>query len=173
MKTRSDLYGREAASLLRDITMYRVLTGEQLLRLYPGKQKIIENLLPYLVKQGRVHLIDGLYCAAPECAEEVDRALLAAVWVLVDFISQVEYHSISDYPAKLCFFANQELYQVIHAEQGKEIMLSNVLADTGEEPPRCLVLVDDPAQIEQLQIPNAAGFCTVTPDGTVQYFQKE
>ena len=87
MKTRSDLYGREAASLLRDITMYRVLTGEQLLRLYPGKQKIIENLLPYLVKQGRVHLIDGLYCAAPECAEEVDRALLAAVWVLVDFIS--------------------------------------------------------------------------------------
>ena len=105
MKTRSDLYGREAASLLRDITMYRVLTGEQLLRLYPGKQKIIENLLPYLVKQGRVHLIDGLYCAAPECAEEVDRALLAAVWVLVDFISQVEYHSISDYPAKLCFFS--------------------------------------------------------------------
>ena len=30
MKTRSDLYGREAASLLRDITIYRVLTGEQI-----------------------------------------------------------------------------------------------------------------------------------------------
>lgn len=173
MKTRSDLYGREAASLLRDITMYRALTGEQLLRLYPGKQKIIEKLLPYLVKQGRVHQVNGLYCAAPECAEKVDRGLLAAIWVLVDFIGQVEYHSISDYPAKLCFFANQELYQVIHAEQGKEIMLSNVLADTGDEAPKYLVLVDDPAQIERLQIPEAAGYCTVSSDGTVHYFQKE
>ena len=45
MKTRAELYGHEAVGLLRDITMYRVLEKEQLLRLYPGKRGKIENLL--------------------------------------------------------------------------------------------------------------------------------
>ena len=38
MKTRAQSYGQEAACLLRDITMYRVMTKEQVLRLYPGKR---------------------------------------------------------------------------------------------------------------------------------------
>ena len=38
MKTRDQSYSQEAASLLRDISMYQVLTREQVLRLYPGKR---------------------------------------------------------------------------------------------------------------------------------------
>lgn len=34
MKTRQQIYGQEAASILRDVTMYRALKEEQLLRLY-------------------------------------------------------------------------------------------------------------------------------------------
>ena len=45
MKTRTELYGKEAKSLLRDITMYRALTEEQVLRLYPGKRETMKNLL--------------------------------------------------------------------------------------------------------------------------------
>ena len=84
MKTRADLYGHEAVGLLRDIAMYRVLEKEQLLRLYPGKRDKIENLLTYLTKQGRIFFVDGRYCASLDCAEQMDRGLLAAVWVLID-----------------------------------------------------------------------------------------
>ena len=173
MKTRADIYGREAKSLLRDITLYRALTGEQVLRLYPGKRVVMKNLLSYLTKQGRIHHIDGLYCAAPECAVEPDRGLLAAVWVLADFIDRVEYHSVGDYPTKLVFFADGEVYEVIHAAQGKEVIISYVLSAPGDQPSKYLVLVDDPSQIEQLQIPHASGYCTVSPEGDVQYYQKE
>lgn len=103
MKTREQIYGQEAASILRDITMYRALTEEQLLRLCPGKRDKVRNLLSYLTKQGRIWHIDGLYCAAPECAEDVDKGLLASVWVLADFIDRVEFHSVGDFPAKLFF----------------------------------------------------------------------
>lgn len=61
MKTRTELYGKEAKSLLRDITMYRALTEEQVLRLYPGKRETMKNLLSYLTKQDRIYYIDGLY----------------------------------------------------------------------------------------------------------------
>ena len=173
MKTRAQIYEREAAALLRDISMYHVLTEEQLLRLHPGKPDKIQNLLAYLVRQNRVWLVDGFYCAAQNSMEDMDRGLLASVWVLADFIDQVEFHSVGDYPAKIIFFAGGEVYEIVHAAQGKEVLLSHVLADPGEQPSRYLVLVDDPAQISELLIPNVNGYCTVSPAGEVQYYQKE
>jgi len=60
MKTREQIYAREAGSILRDISMYRVLTEEQILRLHPSKypreQEKVRNLLAYLVKQQRAWL---------------------------------------------------------------------------------------------------------------------
>ena len=35
MKTREQIYGQEAAGILRDVSMYRALTEMQLLKLYP------------------------------------------------------------------------------------------------------------------------------------------
>ena len=158
MKTRAQIYEREAAALLRDISMYQVMTEGQLLRLHPGKKDKTRNLLAYLVRQNRVWQVDDFYCAAQDSLENMDR---------------VEYHSVGDYPAKIIFFADGEVYEIVHAAQGKEVLLSHVLADTGEQPSRYLVLVDDPAQIAELMIPNVNGYCTVSPAGEVQYYQKE
>ena len=173
MKTRAQIYEREAAALLRDISMYHVLTEGQLLRLHPGKEKTVKNLLAYLVRQNRVWLVNDFYCAAQDSLENMDRGLFAAVWVLADFIGQLEYHSAGDYPVKIIFFADGEVYEIIHAAQGKEVLLSHVLADPGEQPSRYLVLVDDPAQITELLIPNVNGYCTVSPNGDVSYYRKE
>lgn len=173
MKTRAQSYAQEAACLLRDITMYRVMTKEQLLRLYPGKQEKIQNLITYLIRQARIWPCGDYLCAAPECAENIDRGLLAAVWVLADFIDQVEYHSIGDFPTKIIFFADGEIYEIVHAAQGKEALVSHILSDPGEQPSKYLVLVDAPEQIEELQIPGVSGYCTVSPAGEVQYYLKE
>ena len=54
MKTREQIYGQEAAGILRDVAMYRALTKEQLMGLYPGKERKVENLLTYMVRQGRI-----------------------------------------------------------------------------------------------------------------------
>ena len=54
MKTRDQIYGQEAARLLRDVTMYRALTKPQLLALYPGKKEKIAALLNHRVRQGRI-----------------------------------------------------------------------------------------------------------------------
>lgn len=173
MKTRAEIYGQEATSLLRDVTMYRVLSRAQIVGLYPGKQKKVENLLSYLVKQKRIYLNGDFYCATPECGEDIDSGLLAAVWVLIDFIDRVEYHSSGDYPTKIIFFADGDVYEIIHAAVGKEALINHILSAPGEEPSKFLILVDRIEQIEELQIPNVSGYCTVSPDGKVQYYQKE
>ena len=173
MKMREQIYGQEATSILRDVTMYQALTEEQLLLLHPGKEDKTRNLLAYLVRQKRVWQVNDFYCAAQDSLEDMDRGMLAAIWVLTDFIDQVEFHSVGDYPAKIIFFAGGEVYEIIYAAYGKEVLLSHVLADPGEQPSRYLVLVDDPTQISELLIPNVNGYCTVSPAGEVQYYQKE
>lgn len=103
MKTREQIYGQEAAGILRDVSMYRALTEMQLLKLYPHKESKIRNLLSYLQKQGRI-VQRGEYYRIPADAEEsIDHGLSKAVWVLTDFMEQVEYHSVSDYPVKIIF----------------------------------------------------------------------
>ena len=47
MRNREQIYGQEAAELLRNITVYHCMRRDQLLRLYPGKEGVIENLLRY------------------------------------------------------------------------------------------------------------------------------
>ena len=173
MKMREQIYGQEAAGILRDIATYRALTKEQILRLYPKKEPVIKNLLTYLLHQGRICLSNGYYCTDPGQTDELDRGLLASVWVLLDFIDQVEYHSTGDYQAKIIFFARGEVYEIVYAEPGKEVLLNHLLAGTAESGSRYIFVVDDPEQISELQAPNTSGYCTVSPEGAIEYYQKE
>ena len=174
-KARAEQNRMEAASLLRDVSMYRCLTKEQIYGLYPGKYTVIKNLLSYMEKQGRIVRVGRYYCDSQESIKELDRSLLAAVWVLVDFMEQVEYHATARYPAKIVFCADGEVYEIIHAGVGKEALVSYITLERekDENPTKYLVLVDRPEQIEELQTDNAIGYCTVAPDGKVQYYRKE
>lgn len=173
MKTRDQIYAQEATSLLRDITMYQVLKKKQIIAMYPGKEKKVENLLAYLVKQGRIYRNGEYYLAQPDGGKNIDHGLMAAVWVLIDFIDRVEYHSSGDYPIKIIFFADGEIYEVIHVAIGKEALINHILSAPGEEQSKFLILVDKAEQIPELLTLNVAGYCTVSTEGTVQYYQKE
>ena len=175
LKTREQIYGNEASDLLRNITMYKTLTEEQIYRLYPGKEAVIKNLLAHLTRQGRVYRSpeSGRVSASAECDAKADAGIIAAVWVLIDFIDKAEYHSAGDFPVKIGFFADGELYEIIHVPYEQEMLMTHALAGKNETAARRIVLVDRAEQIGSIDIPNTTGFCSVTPDGTVRYYKSE
>lgn len=174
MKTFSENYNVEAASILRDLSMYKVLTKEQVMRLYPGKERKVEKLLKYLKKQYRVWEIDGFYCTSPDATKEIDHSLLSAVWVLIDFIDQVSFHAASpEFPAKLVFSVEDEVYEVMYAGAGRETLVNYLRTSQKQSRTNYLIIVDKPEQIMELDFPNTCGFCTVLPTGEVEYYQKE
>lgn len=173
MKAKGPNFSQEATRLLRDISMYQVLRKEQLLRLYPGKEQNVRMLLAYLVNQNRIVVQKGLYFMATGRPDSIDWGLLAAVWVLVDFIDRVDFHAVGEFPAKVIFTADGEVYEVVYAERGKEVMLSQLMGRQDGGTPHYLVLVEDPEQIPALDLPSVRGYCTVSPNGEVQYYQKE
>ena len=175
LKTREQLYGNEASDLLRNITMYRTLTEDQVYRLYPGKEAVTKNLLKHLTRQGRIYRNDEArrFSANAECDAKVDAGLLSAVWVLIDFIDRVEYHSAGDFPVKIGFFADGELYEIVYVPFEQELILSHALSGQTETDARRIVLVDRPEQIGTIDIPNTTGFCSLDADGSVRYYKLE
>jgi hypothetical protein len=155
--------------------MYKTLTEEQLFRFYPGKESIVRNLLTHLARQGRIYRNPEKKRVSVSDKRDAnpDAGLLAAVWVLIDFIDRAECHYAGDFPVKICFFSDGEVYEIIHVPCEQEILMNHALAGKSEISARRIVLVDDPGQIEAIRIPNATGFCSVDTDGAVRYYKIE
>lgn len=174
MKTRAEIYGQEATELLRIISMYPGLAFSQLCRFFPGKENtVVANLLTHLERQGRiVRDQSGFYFPYGTEKNGVDRGVTQAVWVLLDFMEHIEYHAPGDFPVKLLFFARSELYEIVWAAAGQEVLINHVLGQKPQTDSKRIVLVEEPKQIELLHIPGASGFCTVTADGRINYYKK-
>ena len=172
MKSFADNYGKDAASILRDLSMYKVLKKEQLLGLYPGRQKVIEKVLLYLLKQRRIWKVGDYLCATPDALDSIDPSMVSAVWVLLDFIEKVSYHSAGDYPAKIVFYVEGNIYEILYAGVGNEALVSYLSSLKSHSDYSHIILLDRPEQINELDIPNTCGFCTVSPSGEVSYYQK-
>jgi hypothetical protein len=172
MKTREQIYGKEAAGLLRVISMYPGLKGGQLCRFYPEKGGRIPTVLSSLQKQGRICAnAYGEYFPGRECGGGTDGGLVRAVWVLLDFIDKVEFHSAGEFPVKVIFFADGEMYEIVHAAKGQEALVTHVLDRGRGMDGKRVVLVDEPQQVARLDVA-ASGFCTVDAGGRVQYYKR-
>lgn len=173
MKTREDIYGKEATALLRIITTYHALTYEQVIRSFHRKPETIRNLISNLIKQGRIYYDSEkeLLCDSPEAADAPDYGLIAAYWVLLDFDKSLFYHITGDFPVTITCFCNDEEYEIIYVQPGQEVLFNHVLAKAKETSNRILVL-ETVEQAHQLQIPHVVAFCTVDTAGTVSYYKK-
>ena len=173
MKTRGDLYSKEAAELLRVISDYKVLMTEQVLRLFPGREEKTKTIINTLRQQKRLWVSpNGKMVMATENAES-SPATIKAFRVLSDFIDRVEYHCTGTYPVTLSFFLDAEFYEVIFVPVEQETLICHALSGKSEDMGKRIVIVEDAEQIERLNIPGVSGYCTVTDKGTIQYYQRK
>lgn len=162
------------SEIIRLLSMYHVLSLPQLGRLYPEltEPKLL-LLLKKLEKAGRlVFGADGGYVQySKDCVP--CPSTTAALWVLLDFREDITFHTVSDFPVTLTFYTLSDAYDVIHIPEEKEILMNHALSAYKEDSPRRIAIVDHAGQIPLLTFPGIAAFCTVAPDGKVQYYRKQ
>lgn len=154
--------------------MYPGLSVQQLQKFYPGKEDVTNSILSHLIRQGRIYheeSFSGFFSAQAPATK--DKELTDAVWILLDFLDHIEFHSVSDFPVKLLFFADGELYEVISIPSGQEPLLSHLLKQQDENCGKRILMVEHPEQIAILDIPHVSGFCTVAADGNITYYKKQ
>ena len=174
MITREQIYGKEATEILRFITTYHCIDRKHLLRIYPNKEKQVDNLLKYLLRQGRIYTslnTADIFFDNSECP--MDREMLSALWVYADFADRAEYHSAGDFPVKILFFADATAFDIIYVPEGRETLINCASEQLDDESKR-LVIVETVEQIDLLDIPNTAAYCLVNlHSGEIQYFTME
>ena len=52
--------------------------------------------------------------------------VIKTLWVLLDFIDRVEYHSPGDFPVKLVFFSAGRMYEVVYVAEGQEALVARL-----------------------------------------------
>jgi len=158
----------------RMISMYKVLTREQLDKAFPELDNTkMEAILKQLVNKERL-VYDKAYGVVCDSKESnSNHEVTTAVWVLLDFISSVTYHTVSEYPVALSFFTEKDSYDVIYVPVEKEIIMSHALSEHKAGASQRLVIVEQKEQIGKLNFPGIAAYCMVSSEGKVQYFKKQ
>ena len=92
--------------MLHNISLYPGLTEDQLCRFFPEKEATAKTLLAHMLKEGRIFCAgNDRYYANQEVKSSTDKDLSRCVWVLLDFIDQVEYHTVGEFPAAIHIIA--------------------------------------------------------------------
>lgn len=164
--------------LIHLLSLYHVLSCKQLYKLYPElPEATIHTLIKKLEKTGRVHYVEEeeLLISGTDSSSNSSfntTMLLSAFWVLLDFFTQISYHTTGEFPVILTFFMKEKRYEVIYIEEGKEILINGILTLAKEEVER-LVIIKEIQQIKKIDFPRIKAFCMVSEDGDIQYFKKQ
>lgn len=171
MKTRKDLYGKEAAELIRVLSAYHTLYIEQIYRLFPEKKEKLEQIITILIRQNRIYL-DADYNYLYYDKSNPDFKTIQCFWVLLDFIDKVEFHLPGSYPVVISYFARQEIYEIVYIAEGEEnIILYAFQTLLSDSLGKRIIVVERPEQIPNCMIPNTAGYCIVLESGEIEYYQ--
>ena len=174
MQHRNQPQESHLAKIIRLLSMYHALSLPQLGRLYPelAEGKLL-RLLGRLEKAGRLAFLPEreLILYSKDCVP--NPSTLAAFWVLLDFREDITFHTASDFPVALTFCTQSDAYDVIHIPEEKEMLMNHALSVYKEDSPRRIAIVDSAGQIPLLHIPGVVAFCTVSPEGKVQYYRKQ
>ena len=173
MKNRDDIYREETKDILRVVKTYQAIRFEQALMLFPKKEDTMRTLIRKLIKQKRLYYDQdkNLLCDRPESALSPDYEMIASLWVLLDFKKNILYHTSSDFPTKITFFAQDDDYEIIYVPQGKEALIDHVLSSMPGDYSSRLVILESENQAIKVSIPGTLAYCVVT-EGTVNYYQK-
>lgn len=174
MKTRKDIYSREASQILRDITVYHNIKKEQLIRLYPNiKTDTMEKIIYHLQNNRRIYYDKNSAIIYDTANSVTDTETINCLWVLCDFSDKFEFHSKSDFPVNTVFFSEGEVYEVSYIAKDKEGIYAQAF-DTAQTNGKRIIVLEEIEQMAEIQIPDVTAYCIVDDEtGKVQYFKTE
>ena len=138
--------------IIKWLSQYGTLTKTQVIRLLKDKpvstaEKIIRNLK----RNMRITDVGGYYLALDEMCKP-DQRLIIAVWVLLQFIDQVEplAHYPAVYPAQIFFLKENVGYEVIVLYEGEEHLLKLLRP---EEDLKYIIVLPFAGMVSKLKLP--------------------
>ena len=139
--------------IIKWLSQYGTLTKTQVIRLLKDKpvstaEKIIRNLK----RDMRITDVGGYYLALDEMCKP-DQRLIIAVWVLLQFIDQVEplAHYPAVYPAQIFFLKENVGYEIVVLYDGEQHLMR--LLRPQEDDLKYIIVVPHISMAQSLYVP--------------------
>ena len=139
--------------IIKWLSQYGTLTKTQVIRLLKDKpfstaEKIIRNLK----RDMRITDVGGYYLALDEMCKP-DQRLIIAVWVLLQFINQVEplAHYPAVYPAQIFFLKENVGYEIVVLYDGEQHLMR--LLQPQEDDLKYIIVVPHISMAQSLYVP--------------------
>ena len=166
---------------LRDlIQKYNVLYKSQIYEYFAkdGREQFVGRALKALEKEREICINQELKLAAisEEYYSVREYGTMQSVWALIGIMGQkkVEQHFLAaaeEYPVRIIFVGDGEIYDILYISQEEVSLVNHLFSRKRIDGCGHIVVVDDPAYIPGIQIPDAVGFCTVKEDGKIEYYR--
>ena len=160
------MLGPEEKLVMYWLSQYGVILQEQAIAAIPEKGRTTAAaIIRGLMKQRRLCYLNGGYYVAAGPRMKPDEKLIAAIWVLLQYIHQIEpmNHHRASYPAQIYFLRNGYGYEIVVLQNG-DYMLPKMLSP--QEGLKFIIVVPDEEMIPEVKLPDApCMFATVTYDG--------
>ncbi len=132
------------------------------------------RLINNLVKQNRIYIDKDkkMISSTEKGLYDFDISLINCFWVLLDFIDDISFHSISDYPSKIIFFTGDEVYDILHIPEQQENLIQQLtLRQDLQYDNKKIIVLEKEEQINKLSIPLTLAYCTVNENGEISYYK--
>lgn len=171
---------KEMLELKKLLLDYRVLLSAQVYAYFNYKQpSVMKNMFITLQRDSQVVFSsDGERIARNpiELEDGFDPKVIAAFWVLL-FCKDgttINYHSRCDFPSQLCFFVDGTDCEIVYVAKGDEALINTAFSHPIDDTTHYIVIVEDPDQILQIEIPRCLWFCTVDSEtGKLERYVQE
>lgn len=169
--------GKEMKELKRLLLDYRVLEARQIPPYFYGKEeRSIQNMISLLLRDGQL-VVDQTHryisLNKTELVNGLEPELISSFWVLLYFAPHIRYHTKAQFPAQIYFWADGLEYEILYVKPGDEGLINSIYSRQITNQCRQLVVVEQPEQIEMLNIPDAEWFCTVANNGKIHRYIQE
>lgn len=144
---------RDEQYIIKWLSQYGPLTKTQVIRLLKDKpESTAEKIIRNLKRDMRIADVGGYYLALDEMCKP-DQKLILAVWVLLQFIDQVEplAHYPAVYPAQLFFLKENIGYEIVVLYDGEQHLTR--LLQPQEDDMKYIIVVPHISMVQSLYLP--------------------
>lgn len=179
MENKQKAVEREVKELIQK---YNALYKSQVYEFFAkdGREQFVGKALKALEKERDIYINQEMKLIAvnEESYGAREYGTLQSVWALLGIMDQkkVEEHFLAsreEYPVRIVFVGDGEIYDILYVSEAEVCVTNNLFARKRIDGCGHIVVVENPENIPEIQIPDVVGFCTVEEDGKVEYYRKD
>ena len=140
--------------LIKWLSQYGALPKSQLIRMLKKPKSTAEKIIKNLKREMRIEDVGGGYYLGLDSLCKPDQRTIIAVWVLLQFIEQVDpmAHYPAAYPSQLFFLKDNIGYEIVVLYEGETNLLK--LLQPAEDL-KYIIVLPVISMAEQLKLPKA------------------